>query len=100
LRRSRSYAGSAFFRWALLSLPDQVNSRSRRLFTLPGSGCLSVRNAAELAKAYGYRSIAFPLIGAGTGALKPARVEQLLLEELSSAEFSTDVRFVRFTPLR
>lgn len=61
---------------------------------------LSARNAVELAKARGYRSLAFPLIGAGTGALKPARVEQLMIEELSSIEFDADVRIVRFRPSR
>jgi O-acetyl-ADP-ribose deacetylase (regulator of RNase III) len=57
---------------------------------------LSVRNAVEVAQTQGYQSLAFPLIGAGTGALKPARVEQLMLEELSTLDFDADVRVVRF----
>jgi len=57
---------------------------------------LSVRNAVELAKSRSYRSLAFPLIGAGTGGLSTSRVEQLMREELSFIEFDADVRVVRF----
>lgn len=56
----------------------------------------SVVNAIDLALERGYRSIAFPLIGAGTGGFSPERVESLMLEALSAIQFDGDVRIVRF----
>jgi O-acetyl-ADP-ribose deacetylase len=61
---------------------------------------LSVRNAVELAKERSYRSLAFPLIGAGTGGLSSIKVEQLMLNELATIDFDADVRVVRFTRSR
>ncbi|PLY04517.1 MAG: Appr-1-p processing protein [Desulfuromonas sp.] len=43
---------------------------------------LSVRSAVELAAAQGYSSLALPLIGAGTGGGKSARVQSLIEDEL------------------
>ena len=56
----------------------------------------SVRNAMAIARAKGYQSIAFPLIGAGTGSGKPERVLQWMLDELRSIAFDGKVRIVRF----
>lgn len=54
----------------------------------------AVRNAMELAKAEGYRSLAFPLIGAGTGGGKGSRVRELMQDELNRLEFEGEVRIV------
>lgn len=56
----------------------------------------SVRNAIRLAREHGYRSIAFPLIGAGTGGLDPAEAQRIMVSTLEGLEFDGDVRLVRF----
>ena len=55
-----------------------------------------VRNALAIAAKQGYRSIAFPLIGAGTGGFKPDRVLDIMRDEAGRCEFVGDVRLVRF----
>ena len=54
----------------------------------------SVKNAMTLAKERGYRSIAFPLIGAGTGGGKVQKVASLMEAELRNIEFDGEVRLV------
>src|SRR5262245_28094828 len=56
----------------------------------------SVRNAMALAKERGYRSIAFPLIGAGSGGGKAERVREWMRDELQSIEFDGVVVVVRY----
>jgi O-acetyl-ADP-ribose deacetylase (regulator of RNase III) len=56
----------------------------------------SVRNAMALAKERGYRSIAFPLIGAGSGGGKADRVREWMLDELQRIEFDGAVVVVRY----
>ncbi len=60
----------------------------------------SVRNAIRLASERGYHSIAFPLIGAGSGGGsgggKPERVLEIMRDELSQIEFEGEVRIVQF----
>ncbi|MBI4668236.1 MAG: macro domain-containing protein [Elusimicrobia bacterium] len=56
----------------------------------------SVRNALALAQQHGFHSIAFPLIGAGTGGGKPERVLNIMVEEASAADFKGKVRIVVF----
>ena len=56
----------------------------------------SVRSAMEIARRRGYGSIAFPLIGAGTGGAKEQRVLELMQNELESVDFNGEVRIVRF----
>lgn len=56
----------------------------------------SVRNAIRLANERRYSSIAFPLIGAGTGGAKGERVLTFMEQELEQLEFSGEVRIVRF----
>jgi O-acetyl-ADP-ribose deacetylase len=46
----------------------------------------SVRNAVAVAHDHGFRSIAFPLIGSGSGGLKAERVKAIMLEELGRLE--------------
>ena len=54
---------------------------------------LSVRNAVELARSREYRSIAFPLIGAGT--LGKDASYQYIIDELGYVEYDGDVVVVR-----
>ena len=58
--------------------------------------CDSVSNAMKLAQARGYRSIAFPLIGAGTGGTKAERVLAIMQEAFRTVEFDGHVRIVRY----
>lgn len=58
----------------------------------------SVRNALTLAGKLGYRSIAIPLIGAGSGGGRSERVESWIRSELNSLEFDGRVVVVRYKP--
>ena len=59
-----------------------------------------VRNALDLASANGYRSLAFPLIGAGTGGLPPRRVQEVMFEEIERSPYDGRVVVVVFAPAR
>ena len=54
----------------------------------------SVRNALSLSRERGFRSIAFPLIGAGSGGGKQKKVLELMRDELSRLAFEGEVRIV------
>ena len=56
----------------------------------------SVRNAFEIAAARKYRSIALPLIGAGSGGGKSDKILQMIRDELGTIEFEGDVVIVRY----
>jgi O-acetyl-ADP-ribose deacetylase len=58
----------------------------------------SVRNAMALVKQRGYRSVAFPLIGAGSGGGKADQVLEWMRYELQSIEFDGVVVLVRYKP--
>jgi O-acetyl-ADP-ribose deacetylase (regulator of RNase III) len=58
----------------------------------------SVRNAVVLAKQRDYRSIAFPLIGAGSGGGKAERVQAWMTDELAGLVYDGEVRIVRYKP--
>jgi O-acetyl-ADP-ribose deacetylase (regulator of RNase III) len=58
----------------------------------------SVRNAMALAKKKGYKSIAFPLIGAGSGGGKAERVLVWMQRELEAIDYDGEVRIVRYRP--
>jgi O-acetyl-ADP-ribose deacetylase (regulator of RNase III) len=58
----------------------------------------SVRNALKLAQQQGFRSIAFPLIGAGSGGLDRERAKPLMLDEFSKSDSPIDVTLVLFKP--
>lgn len=47
---------------------------------------LAVRSALAEARSCGFRSLALPLIGAGTGGLSPSRVISLMTEYISSVD--------------
>jgi O-acetyl-ADP-ribose deacetylase (regulator of RNase III) len=57
---------------------------------------LSVRNALALATHHLIKSIAFPLIGAGTGGMPPGRAEAIMKNELEGSSYSGQVTIVRF----
>lgn len=56
----------------------------------------SVRNAIASAKTMGCHSIAFPLIGAGSGGGSADMVQQWMMEELQMIEFAGSVLLVRY----
>jgi len=55
-----------------------------------------VRSALDIARQKGYRSIAFPLIGAGTGGFSPERALDIMQDEARQVDYDGEVRFVRF----
>jgi O-acetyl-ADP-ribose deacetylase (regulator of RNase III) len=55
----------------------------------------SVKNALQLAHRQ-FRSIAFPLIGAGTGSFSPDRCEQIMRAQMQATPFEGDILIVRF----
>src|SRR5437762_13745591 len=57
-------------------------------------GC--VRSALGIARERGYRSIAFPLIGAGTGGFSPERALDIMQDEARLIDYDGEVRLVRF----
>src|ERR1035441_6093292 len=57
-------------------------------------GC--VKSALGIAREKGYRSIAFPLIGAGTGGYPPEKVLEIMQDEAGRSEYNGEVRIVRF----
>lgn len=56
----------------------------------------SVRNAMRLAETLEIRSIAFPVIGAGSGSFPPAEAERIMLETFAELESALQVRLVRY----
>jgi len=56
----------------------------------------STRNAIALAVEHDVNSIAFPLIGAGTGGGSPDDILKMMQDELSGCDFDGLVRIVRF----
>ena len=56
----------------------------------------SVRNAMALATEHGFRSIAFPLIGAGSGGFNQERTKAIMEDELRRIDLPMDVRVVVF----
>ena len=59
----------------------------------------SVRNALALATREGFRSVAFPLIGAGTGGGRTEEVQRIMEDEIRKADFSGEVILVRYKRL-
>ena len=57
---------------------------------------LSVRSAIDLAKERGFKTIAFPLIGAGTGGEKDKYTLTIMQDELAALDFDGEVRIVRY----
>jgi O-acetyl-ADP-ribose deacetylase (regulator of RNase III) len=61
---------------------------------------LSTQSAMQLAIEHGFASIAFPLIGAGSGGGRPEQIEAWMQEELGQIAFSGGILIVRFRPNR
>ena len=59
---------------------------------------MSVANAIAVANQHSFRSVAFPLVGAGTGGFRPPEVEQLMLDTLRGLAFDGEIRIVRYRP--
>jgi O-acetyl-ADP-ribose deacetylase (regulator of RNase III) len=57
-------------------------------------GC--VRSALGIARERGYRSIAFPLIGSGTGGYSPEQALAIMQDEARRVDYDGEVRIVRF----
>ena len=55
-----------------------------------------VRNAMALAHEKGFQSIAFPLIGAGSGGFNQERTKAIMEDELGKLEYPLEVRVVVF----
>jgi O-acetyl-ADP-ribose deacetylase (regulator of RNase III) len=60
----------------------------------------SVMNALNIATAKHYRSVAFPLIGAGTGGFPPARVLAIMRDEAAKSAYDGEVCIVQFKSKR
>jgi len=58
----------------------------------------SIRSAVAVAQENGYRSLAIPLIGAGTGGGSPDEVEKIIFEELQELKYEGRVVLVRYAP--
>jgi len=56
----------------------------------------SVRNAIQIARNRGYKSLALPLIGAGSGGGKSSNVQSIIEDELTKCQFDGEVRIVRY----
>lgn len=62
----------------------------------PASIQASVRSAMQLVDQHGFASVAFPLIGAGTGGIGDDRALQLMIEVLNTLNSPAQVYLVRF----
>jgi O-acetyl-ADP-ribose deacetylase (regulator of RNase III) len=56
----------------------------------------SVKNALQIAATRNYQSIAFPLIGAGTGGFSPDHVFAMMQNEAENNIYRGEIRIVRF----
>jgi O-acetyl-ADP-ribose deacetylase len=56
----------------------------------------SVRNALTVAEEHGFRSIAFPLIGAGSGGFDQERAKAVMLDEFQKLDSPLAVTLVNF----
>ena len=56
----------------------------------------SVRNAMTVVSEMGFRSVAFPLIGAGSGGGSAVKIQGLMVDEFSRIQFDGLVYLVRF----
>jgi O-acetyl-ADP-ribose deacetylase (regulator of RNase III) len=64
-----------------------------------GSIRQSVRNAMRLACDHGFQSIAFPVIGAGSGGFRRDRAKAIMEDELRTIDAPLDVVLVVFAPV-
>lgn len=57
----------------------------------------SVRSAIAIAQERRHKSVALPLIGAGSGGGNPDTIQSIIQDELSKCEFDGEVRIVRYS---
>jgi O-acetyl-ADP-ribose deacetylase (regulator of RNase III) len=57
----------------------------------------SVQNAIAISQNRGYKSVALPLIGAGSGGGKSTKVQSIIEDELTKCQFDSEVRIVRYS---
>jgi len=57
---------------------------------------LSTRNALQIFREQGFASLAFPLIGAGTGGMAPETVLEIMMAEVQSQPGDGQVVLVRY----
>jgi len=57
----------------------------------------SVRNAMKIAQDRGYKSLAIPLIGAGSGGGNPDKIQSIIQDELTKCQFDGEVRIIRYS---
>jgi O-acetyl-ADP-ribose deacetylase (regulator of RNase III) len=60
----------------------------------------SVKNAVRLAHERGFQTIAFPVIGTGSGGFNEDRAKALMLDELSKLDVPMTVKLVVYKPAR
>jgi O-acetyl-ADP-ribose deacetylase (regulator of RNase III) len=58
----------------------------------------SVRNAVAVAEQLGLRSLAFPIIGSGSGGFDPEKAEQIMRKTLDEMNSPVEVVLVRYRP--
>lgn len=56
----------------------------------------SVQSALKITREKGFKSIALPLIGAGSGGGSPEQIQAYILDELSKISFDGDVYIVKY----
>jgi O-acetyl-ADP-ribose deacetylase (regulator of RNase III) len=56
----------------------------------------SVRNAISIARYRGYKSLALPLIGAGSRGGKSTKIQSIIEDELTKCQFDGEIRIVRY----
>jgi O-acetyl-ADP-ribose deacetylase (regulator of RNase III) len=56
----------------------------------------SVRSAVALAEQQGFKSLAFPIIGAGTGSFSQSKALSLMLDELSKMDGNLQTIIVQY----
>jgi len=56
----------------------------------------AIRGCVKSAREKGYRSIVFPLIGAGTSGFQPEQALAIMQDEAVRNEYGGEVRIVRF----
>ena len=86
----------------IFAMADLATVRSRRRYqhavaflgtSHPGAALVV---ALSIARDRGYRSVEFPLVGAGTGGFPPARVIEIMQDEVRQIDFEGEIRFVKF----
>jgi O-acetyl-ADP-ribose deacetylase (regulator of RNase III) len=56
----------------------------------------SVRNAMAIVKEKGFQSVAFPIIGAGSGSYNTEKALSIMLDEFDSIKFSASITVVKY----